>query len=498
MDAPAATASPPPPFVADPGLPPPAAETMTPATPEPDPAAESPPNPLCAASRTTRLPMSASGAYQPKSAWTITVLLTGLAMINFLDKIVLGMVAVPLMADMHLSPAQFGFVAGSFFWLFSTSTIIVGFLSNRIATRWILLAMGASWSVLQLPQAFAGSVLALLVCRVVLGAAEGPSFPTSVHALFKWFPDQKRSVPVAVINQGAILGMMLAGLGIPLVTLRWGWRANFFVLAAVGCVWCVLWLCFGREGTLAERTHKPLGAHASHGSFEPDAASVAPERLPYRRILTDASVLCVFLLGFVAYWLLGQTITWLPTYMEKGLGFSSIASGRWFALVIAFAAPVNIGLSGLSQRMMKHGTPTREARAVLSSVTMIAGALLFITLATVDLTPVQKVLCYAVAGALPTLCLSVAPAMLAEMVPVAQRGSVVAINTAVASLGAAIGPVVMGQLVQSHANAGSHAYELGILVTAGLLIAAALAALRWLHPERSMRTLNRKGAALAT
>lgn len=441
--------------------------------------------------------MSASVAYEPKSAWTITALLTGLAMINFLDKIVLGMVAVPLMADMHLSPAEFGFVAGSFFWLFSTSTVIVGFLSNRIATRWILLVMGASWSVLQLPQAFAGGALALLLCRVVLGAAEGPSFPTSVHALFKWFPDQKRSVPIAVINQGAIVGMMLAGLGIPLVTLRWGWRANFFVLAAVGCLWCVLWLCFGREGPLAERAHRSHGPHGSPGSFAPDAASsVAPERLPYRRILTDASVLCVFLLGFVAYWLLGQTITWLPTYLEKGLDFDSITSGRWFAVVIAFAAPVNIGLSGLSQRMMKQGASTREARARLSSVTMIAGALLFVAMATIDLTPVQKVLCYAVAGALPTLCLSVAPAMLAEMVPAAQRGSVIAINTAVASLGAAIGPVVMGQLVQSHANAGSHAYELGILVTAGLLIAAALAALRWLHPERSLRTLSRKAAAL--
>ncbi|HEV3432041.1 MAG TPA: MFS transporter [Paraburkholderia sp.] len=433
--------------------------------------------------------MSVSTDYRPKSAWTITVLLTGLAMINFLDKIVLGMVAVPLMADMHLSPVRFGVVAGSFFWLFSTSTIIVGFLSNRIATRWILLAMGASWSILQLPQAFTGSVSALLFCRVLLGAAEGPSFPTSVHALFKWFPDQKRSVPVAVINQGAILGMILAGLGIPLITLHWGWRANFFVLAAVGCVWCVLWLCLGREGTLAERMRK-------NHSLDADPASLAPERLPYLRILTDASVLCVFLLGFAAYWLLGQTVTWLPTYLEKGLGFSSIASGRWFALVIAFAAPVNIGLSVLSQRMMRRGATSRDARVRLSSFAMMGGALLFIALATLDLTPVQKVLFYAVAGALPTLCLSVAPAMLAEMVPAAQRGSVIAINTAVASLGAAVGPVAMGRLVESHANAGSHAYESGIVVTAVLLIVAALVALRWLHPERSLRLFNRDAAPL--
>ncbi|MFX1672357.1 MFS transporter [Paraburkholderia sp. A2WS-5] len=433
--------------------------------------------------------MSASSAYQPKPAWMITALLTWLAMINFLDKIVLGMVAVPLMADMHLSPAQFGLVAGSFFWLFSTSTVIVGFLSNRIETRWILLAMGASWSILQLPQAFTDSVFALLVCRVLLGAAEGPSFPTSVHALFKWFPDHKRSVPVAIINQGAVIGMVLAGVGIPLLTLRWGWRANFFVLAAIGCVWCALWLCFGREGSLGAR---PGGAQA-----QADPAGQVPERLPYRRILTDTSVLCVFLLGFVAYWLLGQTITWLPTYLEKGLGFGGVVAGRWFALVIAFAAPVTVGLSALSQSMMKHGATTREARVQLSCATMIGGALLFVALATIELTSVQKVLCYAIAGALPMLCLTLAPAILAEIVPFAQRGSIIAINTAISSLGAAVGPAVAGSIIQSRANAGSHAYELGIPVTAVLLIVAALVALRWLHPARSLRTLNREAAPLA-
>lgn len=434
--------------------------------------------------------MSTSPSWQPKSAWTVTALLTGLAMINFLDKIVLGMVAVPLMADMHLSPAQFGFVAGSFFWLFSTSTVLVGFLSNRVATRWILLAMGASWSVLQLPQAFTTSTLALLLCRVILGAAEGPSFPTSVHSLFKWFPDQRRSVPVAVINQGAVVGMMLAGLAIPAITQRWGWRTNFLVLAAIGTLWCVLWLAFGREGNLDTVRRTPSGSAA----LTSDAGDAA--RLPYRKILTDASVLSIFLLGFVAYWLLGQTITWLPTYLEKGLGFGGIASGRLFALVIALAAPVNIGLSALSQRMLQHGATTREARARLTSVVMIAGGLLFLALAAIDLTPMQKVFCYAVAAALPTFCLTLAPAMLAEMVPLAQRGSVIAINTAVASLGAAIGPAIVGRLVQSYSATGAHAYEIAIAVTAVLLILAAVVALRWLHPERSMRTLGEAATPL--
>ncbi|WP_408734183.1 MFS transporter [Paraburkholderia bannensis] len=200
-----------------------------------------------------------------------------------------------------------------------------------------------------------------------------------------------------------------------------------------GLAWCALWLLFGREGGLGHVRVRPgITMHAS----EP----ARTERLPYRKILTDASVLSVFLLRFVAYWLLGQTITWLPAYLETGLGFSSIDAGRWFAVVIACAAPVSIGLSALSQRMLRGGASTREARARLSCIAMMLGALCFIALACPDLSPQQKVLCYALGGALPTLCLSVAPALLAEMIPLAQRASVIAINTAVASLGAAVSP----------------------------------------------------------
>ncbi|CAB3777454.1 putative sulfoacetate transporter SauU [Paraburkholderia caffeinitolerans] len=431
--------------------------------------------------------------YNPKSAWIMTALLTGLAMINFLDKIVIGMVAVPLTAELHLSPAEFGFVAGSFFWLFSVSTIVVGFLANRFPTRWILLAMGVSWAVLQLPQAFAGSAVALLACRVVLGAAEGPSFPTSVHAIFKWFPDRHRNVPVAIINQGAAMGMILAGLAIPLITKHWGWRTNFFLLAAIGVVWCVLWLCFGREGTLdgAPRAASAVAASEAEAVDVPDA-----QRQPYFRLLTDRSILCVFLLCFAAYWLLGQTITWLPTWFEKGLGYGGVAAGRCFALVILAISIGNIGLSWLSQRMLNGGASSRQARVQLICVAMIAAALLLIALAMVDLSAAAKVVLYAVASALPAVCLSVTPALLAEMVPTAQRASMVAINTAVASLGAAISPAVMGRIVQVYGSGTSHAYEIGFAVGAALMIGVSLCALRWLHPARAQHTLKGSAAAV--
>jgi MFS family permease len=433
--------------------------------------------------------MTASSDFKPRSAWAMTLLLTGLALINFLDKVVIGVVAVPMVQDLGLDHAQFGLVAGAFFWLFSISTIAVGLISDRVQTRWTLLAMGIAWAVLQIPQAIATSMAALLLCRVLLGAAEGPFMPTTVHALYKWFPDKKRNLPVAIVSQGAGLGLLMAGLLIPLITARYGWRANFLILGAIGAVWSLLWLCFGREGNLVS---KPVSKPETASTLTTKVA----RRRPLRNTLTDPSVLCVTLLGFAAYWSLSQLFTWLPTYLEKGLGYPNVQAGRLFALVIIAATPINVGLSWLSQRMLERGVGTRIARVKLISFAFIVSGVIYTLPLLIDLSHMQKVLLMAVGAGLPTVCFAIGPALLAEVVPDAQRGATLAIYTALGSLGGAISPALMGRLVQRGGSL-QLAYEKGFATCAILVILAALFALRWLHPERSRSVLAKADSAAA-
>ena len=77
----------------------------------------------------------------PKGAWKITFLLFLFMLVNFADKIVVGLAGVPIMTELKLEPEQFGLLGSSFFFLFSISAIVVGFIVNRIATRWVLLVL---------------------------------------------------------------------------------------------------------------------------------------------------------------------------------------------------------------------------------------------------------------------------------------------------------------------------------------------------------------------
>ena len=73
-----------------------------------------------------------------KRAWLSTSLLIIFQMINFADKAVLGLVAESVMSELGMTSTQFGFIGSSFFFLFAVSGIIVGFIAQKVQTRWLI------------------------------------------------------------------------------------------------------------------------------------------------------------------------------------------------------------------------------------------------------------------------------------------------------------------------------------------------------------------------
>src|SRR3569833_2344129 len=146
----------------------------------------------------------------PNGAWKITCLLVLFLLVNFADKVVVGFAGVPIMTDLGLTPELCGLLGSSFFFLYSVSAIAVGFIVNRIESRWVLLALAVIWSLAQFPMVGQVSFATLLICRVVLGAGEGPAGSVAVHAVYKWFPDHKRGLPTAILLQGSASGVIIA------------------------------------------------------------------------------------------------------------------------------------------------------------------------------------------------------------------------------------------------------------------------------------------------
>src|SRR4030088_3289317 len=142
----------------------------------------------------------------PKGAWKITFLLFFFMLVNFADKIVVGLAGVPIMTALKLEPAQIGLLGSSFFLLFSFAAIVVGFIVNRVATRWVLLALALIWALAQFPMVGTVGFTTLLIWRVILGAGEGPAAWVGARAIYKGFPEESRTLPTAVLSQGSAFG----------------------------------------------------------------------------------------------------------------------------------------------------------------------------------------------------------------------------------------------------------------------------------------------------
>src|SRR5207245_3787239 len=160
----------------------------------------------------------------PKGACAVTFLLFVLMLVNFVDKIVVGLAGVPIMTDLKLEPEQFGLLGSSFFFLFSISAIVVGFIVNKVATRWVLLTLAVIWALAQFPMVGTVGFTTLLICRVILGAGEGPAASVAAHAVFKWFPDEKRTLPIAILSQGSAFGVILAVPALNWVIVDYSWH----------------------------------------------------------------------------------------------------------------------------------------------------------------------------------------------------------------------------------------------------------------------------------
>ena len=294
-----------------------------------------------------------------KGAWAIVALLFVFMMINFADKVVVGLAAQPIMHELNLTPKQFGLVGSSFFFLFSISAIVTGFIVNRIKSKWALLAMGLIWALVQFPMLGTVGIELLIACRIVLGAGEGPAYPVALHATYKWFPDKERAIPTAVIAQGSAIGVVIAIPLLNLIITNYSWHYAFGALGIVGLLWVVAWAFLGKEGSIVESA-------AEQGL-------VAGARVPYRDLLLNPTNIASWCAYFGAYFGLALVLSWFTPYLVKGLGFDQATAGKLTALPFIVGFFVVIAGSWLSQRMMQNGSSSRSARGIVCGIAICRG-----------------------------------------------------------------------------------------------------------------------------
>lgn len=183
------------------------------------------------------------------------VFLLALALlISYVDRGNLATAAPLIKGELGLDEAQYGLLASAFYWTYVAFMVPVGWATERFGAHRVLAIGVFLWSVATLLTGFAGSVMALLLLRLLLGAGESAVFPTSSSLISTYVPEQQRGTANGAISFGYLVGPAIGTFIGGLLMAQWGWRPVFILFGALSLVWLLPWFRFSRQLKVAAVT----------------------------------------------------------------------------------------------------------------------------------------------------------------------------------------------------------------------------------------------------
>ncbi len=422
-------------------------------------------------------PQEPHGVISTRYGWVITIMLTLLFMVNWADKAVLGLAAEPIIKEFHLTNTDFGLLSGIFFLLFGLTGILAGAISTRVPTTRIMTVLAILWAISMIPVLILPTLAMLYLSRIILGAAEGPTSPLIVHAVHKWFPEDRRAIPTGLSQAGGALGVLISGPILTWVIYRFGWRYAFAILAIVAVVWVVVWLFIGKEG--------PLTTYAAARSGDAEQLDIADPEVSYWRLLLSPTWIGCALVGIGGYWALVAGVVWMPRLLEGALHYSHSTVGFLVAVPPVLSVFSLLFFPWISERAINAGANRRLMSGVLT------GAILILCGIAAALVPVIKgpvaVLLMCIAFGLPSGIYPLIFLMVAHISPVRRRGPALTTATAlVTTVGGLASPILLG-VIMDRAGGVTQGFSHVFAYTSVIMIIGGLIGIAMVRPGADAR-----------
>jgi ACS family D-galactonate transporter-like MFS transporter len=324
-----------------------------------------------------------------KARYRILGLLAVGTMINYLDRTVLGIAAPQLTKELGINAALMGVVFSAFSWSYVVAQIPGGVFLDRFGSKFTYWLSMTLWSLCTLAQGFISGVGALFACRLGLGAAESPCFPTNSRVVATWFPQSERAFATGTYTVGEYIGLAFFSPFLFALMGAYGWRSLFYVVGAAGVAFGAVWWFLYREphdhpaANRAELDYIEAGGglarYERKAEAQADAGDAQKKGFDWRmagQLVRRRQLAGICLGQFAGNSTLVFFLTWFPTYLatERHMGWLKIG---FFAIMPFIAASIGVMFGGtFSDWMLRRGVSANVAR----KLPIIAGLLLASTI----------------------------------------------------------------------------------------------------------------------
>lgn len=332
--------------------------------------------------------------------WVVCALLFFSVAVNYIDRLVIGILKKPLSAQLNWSEVDYGHIAAAFSFAYAFGYLFGGRLMDRWGVKkglpifvfvwslaatahglcgligideqfrmqypWFSLAEGGFiMATLAMPMTAAGFMLA----RIALGLSEGGNFPGAIKAVAEWYPVKERAFATGLFNAGTNVGAILCPVAVPWLFSHLGWEATFYITGATGFLWVAAWwLIYDTP-----ENHRHLSRAELH--YIREGQPLVEEKavkVPWISLLGYRAVWAYVLASIFAGPAWGFYQFFIPDFLDKAFHLDLQAIGWWTGAFFAIAAVGGVAGGWLAGRLMGRGWTVNAARKVSLLICAIA------------------------------------------------------------------------------------------------------------------------------
>ncbi|WP_165250087.1 MFS transporter [Paludisphaera soli] len=280
--------------------------------------------------------LSAAGPPLARIAWLTVAMLAPVALLNYLDRQMLAAMKTSMMADIPdiASRENWGFMLGSFKWVYALLSPIGGYIADRYSRRLVIVSSLFVWSAVTWATGYVTTYESLVATRALMGISEAFYIPAALALITDFHRGSTRSRAVGIHQTGIYAGLILGGFaGHVADAPALGWRFAFQASGLVGILYALPLLLVLRDPpareTAAERAHQSASLTSALGEL-------ARNR--------DYLLLVVyFTLPAMAGWVVKD---WMPDILKERFDLTQGNAGVYAVLPVQIASLVGVLFGG--------------------------------------------------------------------------------------------------------------------------------------------------------
>lgn len=249
--------------------------------------------------------------------WSILALLAIALLISFIDRTSLSSALADknFVKEFGLTSVERGWLNASFFWTYGLFQLAMGWIVDRYGVKWPYAICFFLWCVATAVTGLVSTLTALIVMRLLIGAAEAIVVPASYRWMGNNFKESQKGLAVGLFTMGGKFGPAIGAPVAAWMIVNHSWQMMFIATGLIGLLWLGPWLWMVKNDFPTRGELATARSNAATVKF----SSLLSSPVVWGGMINN------FCYGYFTFY----CMTWMPAYLVEQRGLSLEQSGLY-------------------------------------------------------------------------------------------------------------------------------------------------------------------------